>query len=196
MLHLQETRAPDESSRPDEHRAGKERPTAIGSLVFMAGFGNPHATFSYRSGGIPQSSRRRFWTSVNGDTRAWTWPWSDPACRGGFRPPVTCPPLRPMRHRSNPRRVWRRCGCSWILCDMAKEYDALTRMLLENHPADWLALFGLDAGHPVQVVNSDLSTLTAEADKVLLPRGAGAVDRPRRGPVGLPVRHSPAAVAV
>lgn len=51
---------------------------------------------------------------------------------------------------------------------MAKPYDALTRMLLENHPADWLALFGLGGGAPVRVVNSDLSTVTAEADKVLL----------------------------
>jgi hypothetical protein len=51
---------------------------------------------------------------------------------------------------------------------MSKEYDALTRMLLESHPADWLALFGLGGGAPVRVVNSDLSTLTAEADKVLL----------------------------
>lgn len=39
--------------------------------------------------------------------------------------------------------------------------------MLENHPLDWLALFGLDPGHGVKVINSDLSTVTAEADKVL-----------------------------
>lgn len=50
---------------------------------------------------------------------------------------------------------------------MAKEYDALARMLLENHPLDWLNLFGLGGGRPARVINSDLSTLTAEADKVL-----------------------------
>ena len=54
---------------------------------------------------------------------------------------------------------------------MAKDYDASMRMLLENHPADWLTLFGLGGGAPVQVVNSDLSTITAEADKVLLVEG-------------------------
>jgi hypothetical protein len=51
---------------------------------------------------------------------------------------------------------------------MDKPYDALARMLLEAHPTDWLALFGLGQGAPVQVVNSDVSTVTAEADKVLL----------------------------
>lgn len=49
-----------------------------------------------------------------------------------------------------------------------KQYDAVTRLLLENHPLDWLAMFGLDPGEGVKVVNSDLSTVTAEADKVLL----------------------------
>ena len=51
---------------------------------------------------------------------------------------------------------------------MDKRYDALARMLLEAHPDDWLALFGLGGGAPVRVVNSDVSTVTAEADKVLL----------------------------
>src|SRR4051812_44250841 len=41
-----------------------------GSLVFTGGFGNPRATFSYKSGGSPQSSRRRVCTSVNGDSMA------------------------------------------------------------------------------------------------------------------------------
>src|SRR4051794_40125979 len=45
-----------------------------GSLVFTGGFGNPRATSSYKSGGKPQSSRRRVCTSVNGDNRACVWP--------------------------------------------------------------------------------------------------------------------------
>jgi predicted transposase YdaD len=63
--------------------------------------------------------------------------------------------------------MWR----SNILLDaplLDKPYDALARMLLEAHPADWLALLGLGRDAPVQVVNSDVSTVTAEADKVLL----------------------------
>src|SRR4051794_11023079 len=32
---------------------------AYGSLVFAGSFGNPHATFSYKSGGSPQSSSKR-----------------------------------------------------------------------------------------------------------------------------------------
>lgn len=45
--------------------------------------------------------------------------------------------------------------------------DALTRMLLENHPLDGLALLGIEPGQGVKVINSDLSTVIAEADKVL-----------------------------
>ena len=51
--------------------SGKDRRfITYGSLVFTGGFGNPRATFSYKSGGRPQSSRRRVCTSVNGDNRA------------------------------------------------------------------------------------------------------------------------------
>src|SRR4051794_40364516 len=45
-----------------------------GSLIFEGTFRNPRATFSYRSGGISQSSRRRLCTSVNGDNIAYVWP--------------------------------------------------------------------------------------------------------------------------
>jgi predicted transposase YdaD len=55
---------------------------------------------------------------------------------------------------------------------MAKRFDAVTRSLLEKHPADWLDAFGLAHAVPVRVVNSDLSTVTAEADKVLRVEGA------------------------
>ena len=34
--------------------------------MFTGGSGNPRATFSYKSGGSPQSSRRRVCTSLNG----------------------------------------------------------------------------------------------------------------------------------
>jgi hypothetical protein len=54
---------------------------------------------------------------------------------------------------------------------VAKTFDALTRSLLENHPADWLTLLGLIHGEPARVVNSDLSTVIAEADKVIRVEG-------------------------
>src|SRR4029077_1882678 len=54
---------------------------------------------------------------------------------------------------------------------MAKTFDAITRGLLESHPTDWLNLLGLIHGEPARVVNSDLSTITAEADKVIRVEG-------------------------
>ena len=50
---------------------------------------------------------------------------------------------------------------------MAKYFDTITRTLLESHPNDWLALLGLGRGLTARVVDSDVSTVTAEADKVL-----------------------------
>src|SRR5580693_3468934 len=41
-----------------------------GSLIFEGVFGNLRATFSYKLGGSPQSSRRRCCTAVNGDNSA------------------------------------------------------------------------------------------------------------------------------
>lgn len=49
---------------------------------------------------------------------------------------------------------------------MSKPFDATTRDLLEFQPADWLRYAGLEATE-VEVLNSDLSTITTEADKIL-----------------------------
>ncbi len=54
---------------------------------------------------------------------------------------------------------------------MSKLFDALTRSLLEKYPADWLNQLGLIHGEPVRVMNSDLSFVTAEADKVIRVEG-------------------------
>lgn len=49
---------------------------------------------------------------------------------------------------------------------MPKPFDATTKSLIELRPADWLAYLGLpDAA--VEVIDADLSTVTASADKVL-----------------------------
>ena len=50
---------------------------------------------------------------------------------------------------------------------MAKPYDAGMRVLIEQYLPDWLALAPRKAQGPIRIIDSDLSTVTAEADKVL-----------------------------
>ncbi len=50
---------------------------------------------------------------------------------------------------------------------MAKPFDATTKYLVETYPEDWLAMAGLPPDGPVQAIDANLSTITAEADKVL-----------------------------
>lgn len=49
---------------------------------------------------------------------------------------------------------------------MAKPFDATTKELLEADPAGWLEYLGIHPNGPVDVIDSDLSTVSAEADKV------------------------------
>jgi predicted transposase YdaD len=49
---------------------------------------------------------------------------------------------------------------------MSKPFDATTKELIETRPEDWLAYLGFQ-GVAVEIVNADLSTVTAAADKVL-----------------------------
>lgn len=57
---------------------------------------------------------------------------------------------------------------------MAKEYDATTKQLIESYPADWLAFAGLPvpAGVGPKVVDAELSSITAAADKLIRVGGA------------------------
>lgn len=50
---------------------------------------------------------------------------------------------------------------------MPKPYDATTKFLVEGFPADWLAFAGLGPVGRVAVIDANLSTITAEAEKVL-----------------------------
>ena len=50
---------------------------------------------------------------------------------------------------------------------MSKPYDSGVRVLIEQYLPDWLALAPRKAQGPVRVIDSDLSTITAEADKVV-----------------------------
>lgn len=52
-----------------------------------------------------------------------------------------------------------------------KKYDASLKSLVEKHPQDWLAQLGLPSDVPVEVMDADLSTVTAMADKVLHVKG-------------------------
>jgi predicted transposase YdaD len=49
---------------------------------------------------------------------------------------------------------------------MAKPYDVTTKFLVENNPRDWVRYLRFPDG-PVQIEDTDLTTLVAEADKVL-----------------------------
>jgi predicted transposase YdaD len=49
---------------------------------------------------------------------------------------------------------------------MPKPFDAATKYLVERQPADWLEYLGFPRG-PVTVIEADLSTVTAAADRVL-----------------------------
>lgn len=53
---------------------------------------------------------------------------------------------------------------------MATPFDAATKHLIEAHPADWLALAGLHPNGPVELVDADVATISAAADKVVLVR--------------------------
>ena len=50
---------------------------------------------------------------------------------------------------------------------VAKPYDASTKYLIETYPEAWLSYVGILAAGHVEVIDADLSTVTAEADKVL-----------------------------
>lgn len=54
---------------------------------------------------------------------------------------------------------------------MAKPFDATLKHLLETYPRDWARLIGV-VDEPVEPLDADLSTVTAEADKVLKIGGA------------------------
>jgi hypothetical protein len=49
---------------------------------------------------------------------------------------------------------------------MAQPFDITLKHLLEAHPADCLRLVGLPTKSEIDVIDADLATVTAEADKV------------------------------
>lgn len=50
---------------------------------------------------------------------------------------------------------------------MSKRYDAILKHLPEEYPHDWALLAGVTRSEPVTVIDADVSTVTAAADKVL-----------------------------
>ena len=49
---------------------------------------------------------------------------------------------------------------------VAQPFDITLKHFLESHPADCLRLVGLPTAAPIDVIDADLSTVIAEADKV------------------------------
>ncbi|MFN0072345.1 MAG: hypothetical protein ACKVVP_12755 [Chloroflexota bacterium] len=50
---------------------------------------------------------------------------------------------------------------------MPGPFDTTTKLLVQTYPDDWLSYLGLSSQVPAQVIDADLSTVAAEADKVL-----------------------------
>ena len=76
--------------------------------------------------------------------------------------------------RSTP--LWRPCNnrdgfqitaSHAILIDMSHPYDASTKYLVQTRLADWLPLCGRTTTAELQVIDADLATVTAAADRVL-----------------------------
>lgn len=55
---------------------------------------------------------------------------------------------------------------------MHKPYDITMKMLMEQEPVSWLRRFGIEPDGPVSVVDSEVSTITSEVDKVFKIDGA------------------------
>ena len=51
---------------------------------------------------------------------------------------------------------------------MAKNYDVVMKELVERDPAARLALLDIPTDGPIGIINTDLSTITTDADKILL----------------------------
>ena len=72
---------------------------------------------------------------------------------------------------------------------MSKPYDVGTKFLIETHLPDWLALPRRQTTSPAVIIDADLATVTAAADKVLRIEEAepwlfhlGVAIFPRKGP--------------
>jgi hypothetical protein len=50
---------------------------------------------------------------------------------------------------------------------MPKPFDATLKELVSTYPQDWVAYLGLSASSAVEVIDADLSAVTAGADRVV-----------------------------
>src|SRR5690349_13624570 len=50
---------------------------------------------------------------------------------------------------------------------MPGPFDTTTKYLVQTYPQDWLELLGLANSGDIEVIDADLSTVTAEADKII-----------------------------
>jgi predicted transposase YdaD len=68
--------------------------------------------------------------------------------------------------------------------EVPKQFDIALKHLLDAYPADWLKLVGVQPAEAVEAIDADVSTISAQADKVLLLRA------PRPSLVSLDVQAS------
>jgi hypothetical protein len=51
-------------------------------------------------------------------------------------------------------------------------FDVATKELIWDDPAAWLEKLGVNASGPIEIIDSDITTLTATADKIVKVGGA------------------------
>jgi predicted transposase YdaD len=55
----------------------------------------------------------------------------------------------------------------WYARGVPGPFDTTLKALLQAYPADWLAFVGVDAAGPINVIDANLSAVSAEVDKVM-----------------------------
>src|SRR5436853_286015 len=50
---------------------------------------------------------------------------------------------------------------------MPKQFDSTLKTLVERYPVDWLKFCGIEPHGSVSLIDSDVSTITASADRVI-----------------------------
>lgn len=55
----------------------------------------------------------------------------------------------------------------WYSLGVPGPFDNTTRYLVETYPRDWLTYLGVEVTGPVQVIDANLTTVSAEVDKVM-----------------------------
>lgn len=67
-----------------------------------------------------------------------------------------------------------RCAGSWYPLAVPGPFDTTTRYLVETYPADWLSYLGFESDGSIEVIDANLTTVSAAVDKVVRVRSIRA----------------------